>query len=99
MQSLIIKIKNFSAGFFGKMKKKSFLVFWIILAIILAFEVFMVKDVLLIIIKPAGEPLIVNKKQQVKLNFEGYNYVIEKINAAKNFKAEIKPINSPFGVK
>lgn len=99
MQGQTIKFKNFIAGLWGRFQKKAFLAFWVIFIIILAFEMFVIKDALGMILKPAGEPLAVKKRQGIRLDFQGYNKVIEIMNKAKNFKAEIKVVDNPFEVK
>lgn len=99
MQGQTVKLKNLIAGLWGKVQKKAFLVFWLILVIVFAFEILVIRGALGIIIKPAGEPLTVKKSKGVRLDFTGYNNVVERMDTANSFKAEIKVIDNPFGVK
>ncbi len=90
-----ISIKNLFKNV-DVLKKNIGLVFWAILAVVIILEIFVIKASVLKVVESHSEPISQVKEKGVRINFEDYNKVINRINAAKDFEVTKPVVNDPF---
>ena len=80
-----------------KFKKNLGLVFWLIFIVLLFFELITVKTLVGQILDSYKDPDFVIKDKGVRLDFEGYNRVVDRINSGQRFRVEDRIEYNPFG--
>ncbi len=98
MNKISIQSKNFLKKFAG-LKKQIGIIFWIILFIILAFEFFVVKHSVDIVIQASKQSDTATKNQGVRIDFQSYNFVVDEIQKAQVFKTSPRVTQNPFKPK
>ena len=90
-----IDIKNIFKNI-DVLKKNVGLVFWAILFIVIILEIFVIKDSILKVVESNSEQVSPKKEKGVRVNFEDYDKVINRIDAAVDFEVTEPVANDPF---
>ncbi len=96
MPSIVLKFKNFFSTSNGLQKQLS-LVFVAMLLAVIFFCGFSIKRSVDLVLNVPEAP--VGKKPGVRVDFQGYDAVIDRMEKVKKFTPNIKIERNPFGVK
>lgn len=98
MNKLTVSFKNILLKF-TSLKKRISAIFWLALLIIFVLEFFVISNSINLILGMYKNPQAVKKTPGVRINFENYNYVIERMEKGKTFQNSPRVSKNPFGQK
>jgi hypothetical protein len=81
---------------FNKLGKNFSWLFYLILIIVLAFEVIEVQKSVEIMLESKREPAVMVKDKGVKINFDDYNAVVKKIENGQIYQPPQNNVSNPF---
>lgn len=95
--SLLNKRPSISLNWLRNVKFNSAGLFYIILAGILLLEAMVIKDTVTLVLRLEGQqPPVAANTKGVRINFEDYNKIVEKIEKAKSFRPNNNLEKNPF---
>ena len=87
---------NLDSSFLARFKNNSSALYWVMLFVLLVFEVLVIKDSVSIILKTRVSQPEARTGNGVSINFANYDQAIDRIQKSKTFVPEDHFIASPF---